>query len=443
MQHRTGERALPRRRSAAGTAWMAVASLLAGGGSYLFQILSSRGLGEEAFAPIGVLWTIQYLLVAVPLFSIETYLVRAVEAAGGRFPRERALAIGASILAVALLTVVATWPARHALFAGQSDLVLLAGLLALSYGAYMVARGTLAGRRRYGLYGTTSVIESGVRLLLAIPVLLVVGTTRGLAWVMPVGAVVGSLLFLGSSGARPEGVQPKSCAPSAALATGVQSSVGRYLVITSLSGGISQALLAGGPLALVALGAGAGDISVFFVTFTAARIPLVLAYGGLLSRLMPSMAELHRKGSERGIRKLGHAAVGVTLASSILVAGLGAWLGPRLVGLFFGSAFEPSAQLAAGAAGGVILACGAMFLNQFLLASGEERRTVEPWIGGLALAAVVLSIGSLGPMMRVTIAFVLGELAALIGLWLMQQRAIGGRAMGRDPLEMRAQKERG
>src|SRR5690606_29991495 len=59
-----------------GTSWMVVGSLIAGVGAYAFQVVTARGLGEVGYAPISVLWTIQYLLLAVVLYSMESYVTR-------------------------------------------------------------------------------------------------------------------------------------------------------------------------------------------------------------------------------------------------------------------------------------------------------------------------------------------------------------------------------
>lgn len=427
MQHSSAAGRMPSRlRTHAGTAWLTVAAVLGALGSYAFQVLATRALGEQAFAPIGVLWTVQYLLFAVPLFAIETYLVRTVDASRGRLPRDFPV-VGAAIAGVAVLTGGLAWWARTALFGGSDELAAVAALLALSYGGYAVARGVLGGQRRYGAYGTTSVLESAVRLLLLVVMLAVMTppSARAVAWLLPVGAAVASLVVLRRQ-RTPLVEPPRAAVPSPQEPEADPAPLLPYLARTITTNGISQVLLAGGPLVLVALAADARAISIFFVTVTAARMPLVLAYGGLLSRLVPTLADLARGTSAR---RVGAVAVGSTIVLAIAAAGVGALLGPPAISLLFGTAFAPSAGLAAGCASGVTLACGALFLNQFLLASGDERLTVVPWLVGLACAAaaVVITPG-MGPTARVVAGFVTGELVAVVLLWVAQHRSAAVRA---------------
>src|SRR5690606_25534967 len=46
------------------TGWVALGSTVGGAAAFLFQIVGTRVLGPVAYAPISVLWTLQYLWVA-------------------------------------------------------------------------------------------------------------------------------------------------------------------------------------------------------------------------------------------------------------------------------------------------------------------------------------------------------------------------------------------
>ena len=50
-----------------------VASSLA---AYAFQIIGARTLGDAAYAPVGILWTLQYLVLTIGLLSTEAYVTR-------------------------------------------------------------------------------------------------------------------------------------------------------------------------------------------------------------------------------------------------------------------------------------------------------------------------------------------------------------------------------
>jgi hypothetical protein len=63
-----------------------------------------------------------------------------------------------------------------------------------------------------------------------------------------------------------------------------------------------------------------------------------------------------------------------------------------------------------------VLASGALMLNQVLIAEGRETRLVAPWGIALAAAVAVLFLAGGDPSLRVTIALVAGQVAALIGV---------------------------
>jgi len=422
-----------------GTGWLVLGSLLSGLAAYAFQVLGSRVLGEEAFAPISVLWTIQYLIVSIGLFSVETYVTRTValeQEAGRRRLEAQGVALVAWITGLAGFLAAVTWWLRAALFAGAGDLALVVAAITLAYGVFVMARGDLAGRRRFRAYGLVTAAESVLRFALAVPVLLLWSSTRALAWVMPVGAAVAALWWPVAR-RRPDPPAPPvrnpsdldllpGAGPASPTATG-------FLVPTTIANAASQTLLASGPLVLVALGAGPGEVSVFFVTVTAARVPIVLAYGGLLSRLLPPLTDMAGEGlpaasPSSGLRRrpLGRVA-DLATAGTLVVATLGAaaawFVGRPLVGLLFGEAFAPSRPFVTATAAGVLLATGALLLNQILIARSAERRLVLPWLCALAVAAATIVLVPADPTTRASAGFVAGELAALAGLLVADRRA--------------------
>lgn len=397
---------------AGGTSWMVAGSLIAGVGAYAFQVVAARGLGDVAYAPISVLWTIQYLLLAVVLYSMESYVTRAV-VLGADDPARvrravRVLAAWIAALAVALGGL--TYAARDALFGGAGELSLAVAAIVLGYGAFVVVRGALAGRSRFKSYGAATALESLVRLAVAIAALLWVGTTDAVAWSLPAGAVGAASWWLVAR--RAQGSRP-------AAVDSLPSGAGRptrFLLLTTIANGAAQALLAAGPLILVPLGASPAAISVFFVTVTAARAPLVVVQGGVLSRVLPTFTRMAARGDTAS---LGRVAVWIAAATALLAAAgalLAAVAGPAVVALLFGEGFRPHWWLAAGAIGGVVLATGGMLLNQMLIAEGREERLVAPWLLALAVAVVTLLLAAGDPVLRVTAGFVAGETVALAAL---------------------------
>ncbi len=409
-----------------GTAWVLFGSLASGLGAYAFQILGIRVLGEVAYQPITVLWTLQYLLMTIALYSGEAYVARTTVARGGHpAALDRPVRIlGVWIAALALLATGTTWLLRDALFAGAGDLALVTGLLVVCYGSFFLIKGRMAGVSRFRSYGAATALESLGRVLVAAPVLLVSATTRALAWSMPVGAALVGLWWLydrrRASAHAPshEGTAPEL----------PEASTGRYLAATTVANAASQTLLAAGPLVVLALGAGATEVSVFFVTVTAARVPLVFAYGGVLSRVLPPLTRMAKEGRDRALTRI---AAGCALGAGALAlvgAIAGGLVGPTLVALFFGESARPGGDFVALTVAGVALATGALLINQILVARKAESRLPLPWLLGLALAAAVVLLTDGSPTLRVSTGFVAGEVVAVAGLVL--SAALAGRRGG-------------
>ena len=403
-----------------GTQWLLLGSVLGGVGAYLFQVLGTRALGEEAYAPIGTLWTIQYLFWSIFLFAVETYVTRetAVGRVGRAFRGAAAVRTWVWIGGVAAGLTAASWVVRDRLFYGAGDLAVVAGLTVLSFGAFAIVRGRLAGVGRFRAYGLVSASESLIRLAVATAVVLVAATTRSLAWTLPAGAAAAACWWFLLRRRRRDAFvdRPQTVKPPR---------TGRFLMLTTLANGAGQVLLAGGPLALVALAAAPAELSVFFVTTTAARVPVVVALGGVLSRLLPTFTRvLAEQGAGALPRLAGRLAAGTAVVAALGAAAGGA-VGSQLIGVFFGAGFAPPWWLAAVAGGGVLLATGGMLLNQLLVAAGLEHRLPACWLAGLAtgVAVVVLTTGS--PSVRVAAGFIAGEVVAL-GSLTVASRLRGG-----------------
>lgn len=394
-----------------GTHWLLGGALLGGIAAYLFQLVGTRALGHETYAPIGTLWTIQYLCWSILLSTVESYVTREVLTGrvGRTLTRAMAVRIWAWIGGLAAALTAGCWLIRDRLFYGVGDLAVVAGLIVLSFGGLAVVRGRLAGEERFASYGLVSATESLVRVALAVGIVLVAPTARALSWALPVGAAAaaGSWFALGSHR------KDTLLAPAATLEA---SRLGRFLMFNTVSNGVAHLLLAGGPLALVALSARPEEVSVFFVTFTAARIPVVFALGGVLSRLLPSFTRvLDDRGPEALPSLAWRLALGTALVAA-LGAAAGAAVGGQVIALLFGAGFGPPGWLAAAAGGGVLLATGGMVLNQLLVAGRLEHRLPVPWLGGMSVAIASILLISGTPSWRTAVACVAGEFAAIVGL---------------------------
>src|SRR5687767_10659342 len=153
-----------------GTAWLLIGSLVAGLLAYVFQVAGGRALGSAAFAPIANLWTLQYVIMAILLFAIEQYEVRAVAAAGGdaralhgAWPVLWTIVIAVALGATALLFVFA-----DKLLGGAADLALVGGTWVITAGAFGMVRGIYGGRAEYRMSGIATAADWVARILLTL-----------------------------------------------------------------------------------------------------------------------------------------------------------------------------------------------------------------------------------------------------------------------------------
>ena len=171
------------------TTWIAAGSAVNGLGAFLFQIVGTRVLGADGYAPVGVLWTLQYLWVAVAVTALEAYVTRLVIVRGHDAARVRRFLrlLRRWLLAAAAVAGVAGVVAAGPLFSGNATLGVSLGLLVLAYGWYGVVRGRAAGMDRFRAYALATAAESSVRLVAAVVVLAAVASTPALGWVFPLG----------------------------------------------------------------------------------------------------------------------------------------------------------------------------------------------------------------------------------------------------------------
>lgn len=402
------------------TAWVAAGSAVNGLAAFLFQLLSTRALGPDAYAPISVLWTLQYLWIAVAVTALEAYVTRMVTLDGPasvelqRFVRLVARwLVGAAVLAATL-----TWALRGPLFAGTTELAISLGLLVGAYGWYGVVRGRAAGVGRFRAYGLATAGESVIRLVAAAAVLAVVATTTSLSWVFPLGPLAVAAWAWGRR--HPTGGAPPLARTDSERRElddhGRRRIATRFLLATSGANASVQFLIAGGPLVLLPLGADAVTVSVFFTTVTAARVPMTFALNGGLSRLLPPLTRMARADDGAGLRRAAGRTVAAIAGTSLVAAAGAAAVGPEVIALLFGEGFRPDRGFVTVTAVSTVLAVGGLLLGQSYIATDRERRLPVVWTSALAIAGVLVLTLPLDPTMRVAVAFAVATGAAVVAL---------------------------
>lgn len=402
--------AVVRSTRADGTSWLLLGSLVAGFSAYGFQFVGGRGLGAEAFGPIATLWTVQYIVTAIILLALEQFEVRAVAAAGGDatvlrrvWPTLWAIVIGVSVAVGATLLALAD----RALL-GLGDLALAGGAWVITTAALAMVRGIYGGRAEYRVAGIATGSDGLVRFLIALPVLLVLGTTGSLAWILPLGPIPFLVWWWlrGAGGHRAGGTASGGRAVPR---------VGRFLAGTAFANGTLHLLLGAGPLVVALLGGSASEVSAFFITTSLARAPLLLGIG-LVPRLLTPLTRWAEAGDYAHVRGAAWAVVAMDVTLAVGAGALAYLLGPTIIGWLYGGEFAVSALATAAAVAAVVVALGALALNQVLAAENRPHRLVPAWIAGLGVAIVAVILLPVEPLARVACAVLAGQLAAICAL---------------------------
>lgn len=385
-----------------GTIDIVVGSLIAGLGSYAFQFIAGRSLGEEAFAPIGVLLTAHFLAFLIVLVPVEQFVIRRITlgARGWVLPlRGVALVV---VTGVAAAITVAVSGDDYFRYTDRRTLVFFAFGTVATHFVFAVSRGHLAGVRRFRAYGRSSAAASLVRVVIAAGIALTVNTITGYAWAHILGTLVIVAWMPWKRRGKPS--EPTEIEDDQWLLSGLV-----------LSAAASQALLLASPLVASRLGATDTEYSMIYATLLVARAPLTIGYN-LIARILPSFTNMAAVGERRELRAW---ARGIGFASIVLAvagAGAGALVGPFLVGVTMGGGFTPTGGVAAMAGASVVLAGGGLFIGQILVAKSQPARLAVAWIIALVAAVAALAVPIEDPIARSTLSLLIGEAAALVAL---------------------------
>jgi O-antigen/teichoic acid export membrane protein len=383
---------------APGTTFMVAGGLIGAVGAYLFQAYGGRQLGTEAFAPVGQLWTVFFILATVLLVPVEQYITREVAVGrkvipGDLVPAMAVAGIGALVGGGFVLITL------DRLFAGSFLYLVQILLLMVGYGLLVVGKGVYAGRRLFAKVGWVLIVETAVRLVAGIVVIQLVGTAESLGWAM----VLGGFAVLGMGWWRHDRgtTRPPAAPPTRFL--------GGYVGGTASA----QVLLGAAPVVVALLGGDEAIQSIVFATFTLFRAPLTLIFA-LQGRVLPYLVGMADSGDRKGLAQIAR----LVVIGGVILAGLGAlvgWLvGPEVVSLLFIPEFAPSATVAALTAAGMMAAATAQIAGQVLVAEGRTSRLSVAWVAGLIVAIVAIVLFQVDPDVRVALAFLVGETVALV-----------------------------
>ena len=391
---------------APGTTFMVGGGLLGAFGAYLFQVYGGRELGTEAFAPVGLLWTLFFILATVLLIPLEQYVTREVAAGRKVIPNDLRPVITMTAIA-SVLGVAYIVRTLEDSFEGSIQYAFQIVLLMVGYSLLFVGKGVLAGRRRFADVGWLLIVETVVRLAAGVIAIQLAASAESLGWAMVLGgfAALGLRWWRFDSG---DDRAPAAPAP-------------RFLGEYVGGAASSQILLGAAPLAVHLLGADPTLVSIVFVTFTLYRAPMTLILN-LQGRILPYLFGLS---SSRNFNQLARISRGVVLVGTLLAllgAAVGWLVGPDVVRLLFGEEFAPSSTVAMFAAGGVMAAAAAQIAGQVLVAEARTRRLAIAWSGGLFAAVLALVVIGGDPDVRVAASFAIGEGFALLLMAVLSAR---------------------
>jgi O-antigen/teichoic acid export membrane protein len=380
-----------------GTAAVVVGSLVAAVLAYVFQVFGGRVLGPEAFAPIGILWTIQFLAMQV-LYQPLEHLVNRDTGAGRPPGLRRVLWFGLVAGGLTALGVL-LFGGRYV---GEPVYAWMAGILVFGYAVFGFVRGRLAGTDRFGGFGIVTGAEATVRILLAV-VFVALAVDHGLGWAMVLAPFV-ALVWLPRVGTG-----------------GGPGELGRNLPPLVGASFFAQALLGLAPLAVAMLGAGPAAVSIVFLTFAMYRGPLWILQG-VMARVLPVFVRQVESDAHQQLRAwMVRLAAGAAVLS-VVAFGVGATIAPPVFALLLGEAFRPATLLSALVAAGVVIAACGGLMNQVLLALDRLRSMTLAWGLGFAAAVLITFVVPIEPVTRTALGFVVGEIVAVGSLYVLHAR---------------------
>ena len=415
-----------------GTLAVGVGLLVNGVAAYGFLAVSARALGAERYAPLGVLWTVVFLLGPGCFLPVEQEVSRALaeraaNGQGGGPLVRRAAQLALVLLGILLVAGLATnrLLLDH-LFDGQALLLLGLALAMVGAAAGHLTRGTCSGQGRFRPYAIFLGGESSARLVMCVALAVIGVDTVG--W-YGVAIGVAPLIGVGLALARERGLLVDG--PPA----GWREVSGKLLAL--LVGSIlSFTLVNGGPVAVELLGSAADDAESgrFLNGLIVARVPLFL-FQAVQAALLPRLSGLVGLGQfdefRAGLRRL--LLVTIALGSVATISAFA--IGPEVVTTMFGAEFELSHRTL----GLLAMSCAAYMLAvalaQAVIALGGHRLVAASWALGVAAFVAGTAVSANDLFLRVELGLVAGSAVAAVALGIaLVSRLRGGATLDKAGL---------
>jgi len=427
--------------------------------TFAYFSLASYSLPEDEYGRITLLWSAVFITVSVLYRPVEQLLSRTIadhdaRGVGGtehlRIAATIQLALG---VAFAVAALVLHDPIENDLFGGSSTLYWVLLVSVLAYAASYFARGYLAGRRMFPLYGGLVLMEASSRCLFALAVAIGIAEGQSAVALGMAAAPIVSLAVvppalarrLAPSAAAPQAAgtverdpdpalldaaareEPAAREPEFTLARGAGFAAAVLLIMLC-----EQTFLNAGPLLVKATedSGGAALAGFTFNVLLIARAPLQL-FQAIQTSILPHLTRLRASGESDPFRR----SVNVTLTAIAGFAGCVAVVmlvaGPQVMDLLFGGDFDYERGGLLLVAIGMGLYLSAATLNQALLAHGLAAHASVCWVSAAAGFVLFLLLADFDDrVLQVELAFVAAAALLSGALYTLYRRASDGSTEG-------------
>lgn len=387
---------------------MALAFLVSGVLTYLFQGVSARFLGAAGYGGLILLWTSTFLVVQILWIGTTQTLGRYVSERLSRGEDTRPVLASVrrlqfAILAAFIIVALLASPfLSTALFGGSWMLMVAFAAAVAAYAPEYFRRGVFNGHRQAVRLGALHVVESASRAILALVLLVAGAGVFGPALAIVLAPLIAVLAVRPTPQTSLEG-QGGGAFPMA--------DAYRFAGPVILCVAFAQTLMNGGPILVSLLGASRAEVGVFGASLILTRVPQYVM-SPVIGALLPHASRALAADGPRAFDRFVARAVGLMGLIGVAMVG-GTWLlGEWAMRLFAGF----------GAGRGILtaLALLAAFyllsetLNQALFAMGRARLAALGWLAGLPVAALCLAIPIEDLANRVALALAVGAFAATL-----------------------------
>lgn len=399
------------RRSAA---VLSVGIGVSGALSYAYFALASHQLDPYEYGSLVVLWSALFMAVVTLYRPVEqlisrTIAEREVEGADSTAELRAAGLIQAGLAAAFVAAALALrGPIEDDLLSGEGTLYAIFLIAGPAYAVSFFARGYLAGRGRFGLYGAMLLLEAGSRFSAAAAV--AIGIAEGLSAVA-IGIVIAPLLSLivvpalirspGRARAATAADEPAVPTSDVDLFRSGRFVLAAFLILLS-----EQALLNAGVI-VVGASEGAAVAGIVFNVLLLARAPQVL-FGAVTTTLLPTLSRLRARAHleaptafDESVRAtlLGVAAFTALVAIVVLAAG------PQLMDVAFGGGYDYDRIGLLVVTAGMGMHLTALTLSQAALARRDSAAAAAGWVA-CAIAFVGWSlVPSIEEVIRIEVGY--------------------------------------